>query len=332
MTAFMTDSEFTSRGMSSVDRELARRLVIVLAFVFVFAAAFTTLESLYSHKFFDATGKAQWIWDRHDLARGNPIAFFAVADFTLPEHRYYTKIKIAGDPQYTFWFNGKEIGGRQVGENPTLDEYDVSTLARAGRNRMVVALRSKDGIGGLLVAVDLSQETANYFVTGRDWKIFREWKPELVVHDPPGVPYQPPLLLGQPPLRRWNYLRAAPGVLASEPTETILPKDSFSFATAIPAIRIVEGVAVTYQRHVSATAFDFTPTSGRLRLVLKTPASRSRVVNVRFGNTRDELTTIEGPITRFVFAPGETVTIDPESRHFRYAQVYEGSADVAVVR
>ncbi|MEO8035682.1 MAG: hypothetical protein ABI837_14700, partial [Acidobacteriota bacterium] len=157
----MTDPESTSRGMSSADRELARRLVIVLAFVFAFAAAFTSLESLYSHKFFDATGRAQWIWDRHDLARANPIAFFAVADFTLPEHRYYTKIKIAGDPQYTFWFNGKEIGGRLAGEVPTLDEYDVSPLARTGANRLVVGLRSTDGIGGLLAAVDLSPETAN---------------------------------------------------------------------------------------------------------------------------------------------------------------------------
>jgi hypothetical protein len=333
MTAFMTALEFTSRGMSPDDRELARRLGIVLVFVFLFAAAFTRLESIYSHKFFDATGKAEWIWDRHDLARRNAIAFFAVADFTLPEHRYYTKLKIAADPQYTFWFNGKEIGGRETGETTALDEYDLTTLARTGPNRLVVALRSTDGVGGLLAAIDLAPETANYLVTGKQWKIFRQWNPVLPFHDPGGVAYSAPMLLGQPPLRRWNYLTTAPGVLVHETHETIQPIGSTTFATAIPATKISDGIAVTYQRAVSATAFDFSPsTSGRLRLVLKQSAPQSRVVSVRFANTREEMRMIEGNVTRYVFAPGETVALDPEIRHFRYAEVYEGLAGATVVR
>ncbi|MEO8037106.1 MAG: hypothetical protein ABI837_21955, partial [Acidobacteriota bacterium] len=165
------------------------------------------------------------------------------------------------------------------------------------------------------------------------WKIFRQWNPELVFRDPPGLSFQSPMLLGQPPLRRWNYLRSAPGVLAAERHDILLPSQSFSFATAIPAIRIVEGVAVTYQRHVSATAFDFPPnTTGRLRLTSKTDSTRSRLVNVRFASARDELSTMEGTMARFVFAPGETVVVDPQVRHFRYAEVYEGSAEASVVR
>lgn len=51
-----------------------RRLTIGIALLFAFVAAFTRLDLLYSHRFFDVTGRAQWIWDNHRLAerRGWP--------------------------------------------------------------------------------------------------------------------------------------------------------------------------------------------------------------------------------------------------------------------
>lgn len=333
MTAFMPDQEFTSRRISDDDLRLLLRLSATVGLIAGFVVAFFQLQLLYSHKFFDATGRAEWIWQRHELARRMPVAFFAVRDFELPANRYYTHIKIAGDPRYTFWLNGSEVGGRATGEMPTLDEYDVGTIARTGTNRLVVAVRSVDGVGGLLAAIDISPETANYIVTGSDWKIFERWNDGLILRDPPDVRPQTPMLLGRPPLRRWNYLQKAAGIRAPDAREVINPSGRFALNAALPSVRIVEGVAVASSERVRATAFEFAPnTAGRLRLILPVPARRSSVVNVRFANNRDELAPLEGNVTPFVFAAGERVALDAEVRHFHYAMVYEVPASVVAVR
>jgi len=55
------------------------------------------------------------------------------------------------------------IGGRHVGDdNEALDTYDVSALARDKKNRMVVAVRSANGVGGLIAAIDLTQEFGKF--------------------------------------------------------------------------------------------------------------------------------------------------------------------------
>jgi hypothetical protein len=332
------------RGISAEDRLLMKRMSIAVAAIFLVVAAYARLDLLYSKKFFNVTGRAQWIWDPHELVAGerfggaasrqlgDPIAFFATHDFDLPANRYYTKIKIVGDPQYMFWFNGKEIGGREVGEEAALDVYDVTPLARTSGNRIVVALRSTTGVGGLIAAVDIAPETENYVVTGRDWKIFRRWTDDLVLRDPPAFRALRPQLLGEPPLRRWNYLSVQPGKAADVTHEVVAPGQSFPLNTALPEVMVVGGVAITVPRPTHATVFDFGPTFGRLRLTIKVHSPVSHVVDVRFANARPELMPVEGSVTPFVFAPGERVIIDPETRSFRYAMVYGDSADVDVVR
>src|SRR3954454_9535563 len=134
MTAFMdvdSSSVVDSRLPSFGERVLIRRLLIIAAAVFVIVGAISRLELLYSHKFFDNTGTAQWIWQQNRLAQGDPAAFFATHEFDLPPNRSFTRIKMLGDPEYTLYFNGVAVGGRHVGDdNEALDTYDVSTLAR----------------------------------------------------------------------------------------------------------------------------------------------------------------------------------------------------------
>src|SRR5258708_3712834 len=114
--------------ISAADRLLMRRLTVALGFLFLFVFAFSRLELLYGDKFYDVpnTGNAQWIWMRLHMSAGDPAAFYATRDFDLPPGRQFTRIKIHGDPEYTLYFNGVEIGGRRVGEDSFLDTYDVS--------------------------------------------------------------------------------------------------------------------------------------------------------------------------------------------------------------
>ena len=167
------------------ERQLVRRLTIVLLALFAGVAAYSRLDLLYSHKFFDITGRAEWIWAQHQLSRETPVAFFATRNFDLPPNRQFTRIKIFGDPEYTLYFNGREIGGRRVGEESALDVYDVSKLARDRGNRIVVAARSPNGVGGVIASVDVSDEYQNVVPTGSGWAIVRRWRDDLIVRDPP---------------------------------------------------------------------------------------------------------------------------------------------------
>jgi hypothetical protein len=308
-----------------------RRLTIVLIVLLTTTFALSRLYLLYSHKFYDVTGTAEWISDKHRLAAGDPLAFFAVRDFELPSNRYYTKIKIVGDPEYTLYFNGVEIGGRRVGEDRWLDVYDVTPIAKTGRNRIVVAVRSDNGVGGLIAALDIAPDYQNMVVSGRDWKIYRQWSDRLLLADVPSIASRPPMLLGRPPMRRWNYLERRERSLATPPQKIVPRKNVSTMIGALPEVRVINGVAVTVTSRSGATVYDFGPTRGRARLTLHDPARVSVRVNVRFANDPSELAPLEGNLQSFVFGSGEQTIIDPVERSFRYVMVY-GSlarADVA---
>lgn len=307
--------------------------MIIAASIAIVVAAFSRLELLYSHKFYDNTGRAQWIWPVHRMADGDPVAFFATYDFDLPPNRAFTRIKMLGDPEYTLYFNGAAIGGRRVGDdNEALDTYDVSALARDRRNRIVVAVRSANGVGGLIVAVDLTREFANFIVTGGDWHIVGTWHDDLLVHDPPANEIARPQLLGRPPARRWNYLVQNTADFFSPMGRVVLPRETFAFVTALPEIAVIGGTAVTVARKTRAVAYDFGPTAGRARLTVFEAAKAARSVTVRFGNSRAELFAIEAPVEQFVFAAGERTIVDEEKRNFRYVTVFGSSAAVDVVQ
>jgi hypothetical protein len=326
-----------SRLPTAQDRIVILRLLIIAAAVFIVVAAFSRLELLYSHKFFDNTGRAQWIWQQSRLSQGDPVAFFATREFDLPPNRAFTRIKMLGDPEYTLYFNGVAVGGRHVGDdNEALDTYDVSKLARDKKNRMVVAVRSANGVGGLIVAIDLTQEFGNFIVTGGDWHIVRRWRDDLLVRDPPPDQIDDqidrPQLLGRPPARRWNYLAQREALPFAPAQGVIAPRQSFDFDTALPEIAVIGGTAVTVSRKTHATAYDFGPTSGRARLTIRAASDAALAVTVRFANNRPELFAVEAEVEQFVFAAGERTIVDEERRNFRYVTVYGGKATVDVVQ
>jgi hypothetical protein len=333
MSGVGASREYDNRQPTTDNRlplALIRRLILIAASVFLIVAAFSRLELLYSHKFFDNTGRAQWIWQQSRFAQGDPAAFFATREFDLPPNRAFTRIKMLGDPEYTLYFNGVAVGGRHVrDDNEALDTYDVSALAR-DKNRIVVAVRSANGVGGLIVAIDLTAEFGNFIVTEKDWHIIRRWRDDLLLRDPPKDQIERPQLLGRPPERRWNYL-AQREAKPFEPTQRgVAPLQSFDFDTALAEIAVIGGTAVTVSRPIHATAYDFGPTTGRARFTVHAVGDAARTVTVRFANERSELYAVEGTVEQFVFAAGERTIVDEEKRTFRYVTVYGGAASVDV--
>lgn len=314
-----------------------KRLTIVLALTFAFTAAFTHLERTYSRKFFDITGGAQWIWAQHRMSSNEPVAFFAARDFTLPEKRVYTRLKVLGDPEYEVFVNGREIAGRRVGgrrgqsEERFIDRYDISSLVKTGRNRIVIAVRAPQGTGGLIASIDIGPEAANWVVTDAAWKIYRSWNPEILVKDLGNASWQTPMLIGAPPVGRWNYLEARDQTLVPTPTQTATPVEVFEQMGLIPQIRTTGGVAIAGTDPARATAFDFGFTKGRVRLVDDSDRAVSKVVNVRFAFDRSELGLAEWNLRPVVFAPGERIITTPEAHDFRYLMVFGKGVRAEVV-
>jgi hypothetical protein len=309
-------------SINARDRDLVRRLLVVVAAIFVLTAAFSLLARTYSQKFYDITGRAQWIWARHRMSDNMPLAFFAARDFDLPERRIFTHLKVLGDPEYAVYVNGREIAGRRVGEERTLDVYDISELVKTGRNRVVVSVRAPRGVGGLIAAIDIAPETANWVVTNGEWKIFRQWRPEILTRDPADLPWEAPVVIGEPPIGRWNYLTVNRLELRPPPATTVQPRQAFEQMGFIPRIRTTGGVAVAVAERARATAFDFGFTKGRIRLVQDDPSLLSRAVNVRFAFAAEELPYVEWNLRPIVFAPGEREVTTPEVHDFRYAMVF----------
>ena len=309
-----------------------RRLTIALLALLGLVAAYSKLDLLYSHKFFDNTGRAQWIWAQQQLSRGVPVAFFATRNFDLPPNRQFTRIKVFGDPEYTLYFNGMQVGGRRVGEESALDVYDVSKLARDRGNRIVIAARSPNGVGGVIASVDVTRDYQNMVPTGSEWAIVRNWRDDLLVRDAPYSAMSSPMLIGRPPVGRWDFLTPRAGVFAGAVQRVVAPRAAFRFKTAIPMIEDRSGVVVVVPHPISATAYDFGPIRGRARLTINYDNGVSREVSVRFANDASELRLIEAPIEPFVFAAGERTVTDPQERQFRYVIVYGSQASVVVVQ
>lgn len=317
--------------VSRSDRDLLKRLAVFVAFVLVFTAAFSHLVSVYSRKFHDRTAPAQWIWARHNMSSDEPVAFFAAREVDLPPNRIYTRLKLLGDPEYTLFVNGKDAAGRRVGEERALDYYDISELVQTGRNRIVIAVRAPKGVGGLLASIDIAPETENWVVTDGQWKIYRQWDPLILQYDVAGQ-WERPMIVGAPPIGRWNYLEIARREPGRAPVELLPARDAFAVRALLPAIRTQGGVAVATAERKPATAFDFNPTHGRLRVTLERDSGFSRLVQVRFANQRSELGLLEWNLRPVVFAPGEREVSIPETHHFRYAMAFGRDVKVDVLR
>jgi hypothetical protein len=316
-------------SISSTDRQLMRRLAIVALFFVFLTAAFSSLYRFYTRRFEDFTGDARWIWATSQISRNVPVVFFATRDFVLPESRRSTSLKIFADPEYTLWFNGRELAGHRADDQRRLDVYDVSSLARSGRNRIVIAVRSTNGVGGLIASLDHG-DMENTVVTDSRWHIFKRWNDVLPLRD--AGPAQRPMVLGEPPLGRWHYLTPRSASFDPPPKRVVRPIRSFDYRATIPSVKIVEGVAVASKEAVRATAFDFGFTAGRVRLTLVGVQPVPPVVMYRLANVKQELNVVESTIWSTPFAEGERTLTEPERRSFRYVIVFGGRATAEVVQ
>jgi len=323
------DAQENLLRMNDTNRHSVLRWTRQVCIVLVVFAAWASTFQFFERKFGQSTGTAEWIWEKHKLSSEIPVVFFATKEFEVPADRQFVKIKAAGDPEFVLYFNGVEIGGNTEQVRPRLEVYDVTALSRIGRgNRLVAAVRSGNGVGGLLISVDFSPTRQNAVVTDRSWKLLDEWNDALLSNDVEGLKSAAIVSLGRPPFGRWNYLMARERPLAAAASRVMQPVTSSSFQAPLREIRVINGVAVASTVRVPAVIFDFGSVKGRGRIEID--AAHETLVRVRYANDRAELEA-GGDLHPFVFAKGEKVVTDPRVREFRFMAVYMRAARASVL-
>jgi len=313
--------------MEKAERNIfVRRWGKGVLWLLIVIAAVSHVSTFFNDKFSRTTGAANWIWDGGPLSSGKPRAFFVSRDFDLPADRRYVHLKVAADPEYTLFFNGREVGGYRGGDPLRLDVYDVSALAHDRANRIVVAVRSRTGAGGLIVSIDLAPNLENAITSDATWLVSNEWSDALLSSGGAGVRSRA-RLLGRPPFGKWNYLPEEKRELRASEYDVLQPVSETSLRSSVPETRAISGVVIRTSVPTEAKAFDFGFTRGRVRFET---APVGGEIRFKFANTEDDLTA-EGEIHSFVSAPGETWVVDPMESNFRYVVVYGNGAKVTVL-
>ncbi len=283
------------------------------AIALVIALFFTTTHAFYAGKFERTTGEAEWLWTWNWISRQKPSAFFATRDFLLSGTDPYVEINVSADPMYTLFFNEVEVGGGRWEGSESIDVYDVTDLVIPGVNRIVIAVRAPDGVGGVLASVDTGPISRNIVVTNDEWRLSNEWSPELLLRDPADA--FEPRVLGRPPFGRWNFPPERERERYEAGGYVLHPTSSSETNVALQKVKVVGGVAIAARDDVDATVFDFGQVSGRPRIHVAPGEMRvirylavDDLAHLKAGTDPDAL----------VVAQGETEVTEPATRHFRY--------------
>ncbi|MCP4202843.1 MAG: hypothetical protein GY769_13040 [bacterium] len=125
------------------------------------------------------TREAQWIWASDLDAEDGWVNFFVYRDFVLesgvPDR---AELTIQADEGYWAFVNRQAAGSGGFRDGAPVDSYDVAEFLRPGANRLVVQLRSRRGVGGLLARLDLGE--AGSVVTDGGWRMCRRYESALL--------------------------------------------------------------------------------------------------------------------------------------------------------
>lgn len=148
------------------------------------------------------TGTAEWIWSADVDAEDGWASFFVYRDFevgaVVPTR---AQLVVQADGGYWAFVNQHPVGSGGFREGAPADSYQVETFLRPGANRLLLQVRSRRGIGGVIANLDLGDSPG--VVTDGRWKAFARY--ESAVLGPGFIPEDvvSTKVWGRPPIGAW---------------------------------------------------------------------------------------------------------------------------------
>jgi len=156
------------------------------------------------------TRGAAWIWDPGARAGTAPETFLAVRDFELAFPPIEARLFAQGDEEAHVYLNGEPILLYRYHENDPLAVVDVADRLLPGANRIVVELRSAQGMGGLLLSLETEGREEIWVGTDGEWRIVHSLGPTTLETGAALPESEAARVLSLPPAGRWGRPRAGP--------------------------------------------------------------------------------------------------------------------------
>lgn len=276
------------------------------------------------------TGEAEWIWASSLDEEDGWVNFFLYRDFDVGERvPAAAELVIRADDGYWVFVNQRAAGSGGFLEGGPSDSYDVAKYLRPGGNRLLVQVRSRRGVGGLLAKLDLGEQ--GEVVTDRTWRMCTRYETALHGHGFVPEDMEDVKAWGRPPVGGWH--------VGTEVTR--LPVLARQLLANKPAkVARVRGLGRDWEKR-------FPPPENRESLGRWVIFDLGRVVhgylNVAFakptgarglvytGIERPTGPDTADPASRFSSPPGRGSWTDPQPRRFRFVVVL-AVADIAGLR
>ncbi len=156
------------------------------------------------------TRNAAWIWSPDAEPGKAPVTFLAIHDFQLTYPATQARLLVQGDEEAQVYLNSEPVALYRYAESDAMATLDAAPYLLPGANRIAVELRSSQGMGGLLLALEVSGREHRWLGTDATWRIVRELGDETLVAGTPLPDSRPARVLSLPPAGRWGRPVAGP--------------------------------------------------------------------------------------------------------------------------
>jgi hypothetical protein len=121
-----------------------------------------------------STGSARWIWYTREIPEPARLRFRAWKEFPIEgPPPASARLLFFADREWSLEVNGAAVSRGSQKPGDALARFDVARFLRSGTNRLSVEVESSNGVGGLLLELELPGGRA--LVTDGSWRVERLW-------------------------------------------------------------------------------------------------------------------------------------------------------------
>lgn len=271
------------------------------------------------------TAGAQWIWiAAEDPLR--PVAFHAAKEFDLPRPPSAARLLVLADEEAVVFLNDSPVAAVRYVDHRSVRAYDVQTLVRRGRNRLLAELRSSRGVGGFLLRLEVTDaQGRREIVSDSTWEIHRRQLAARSTGPQSPAAIESPRVWGFPPVGRWALpwrVHEQPTILQQTATSPSEPARRYRVKTEGGQWQDLAKTDRSSPALGSQISFDW----GRevvayLAIRLPQETADQPPISLLFADSELPRARQRRPDAYLLAMPGQTVWLDAAPRRFRYLTI-----------